>query len=94
MSRDTHLAGEDAPHAIVTAIAASISDIAGSGHTIRDIHDVRVRQTSAGLVVTYHCHAEPSLDVQTVHDSVDGLEREARSRHPEIVRVFGHAEPG
>lgn len=89
----SHLAGEDAPAAVTAAIAVSIDTVAASSATIRDIHDVRVRQTTAGLVVTYHCHADPSLDVQTVHDSVDTLERETRRRHPDIVRVIGHAEP-
>jgi cation diffusion facilitator family transporter len=89
-----HLAGEEAPAAVASAIAASIAAIAASYGTIRDVHDVRVRQTSAGLVVTYHCHAEPSVDVQTVHDCVDRLERETRDRHPDIIRVIGHAEPG
>ncbi|WP_246094124.1 MULTISPECIES: cation transporter dimerization domain-containing protein [Mesorhizobium] len=90
----SHLAGEDAPAAVIAAIAVSIDAVAATSATIRDIHDVRVRQTSAGLVVTYHCHADPALDVQTVHDNVDTLERETRIRHPDIVRVIGHAEPG
>jgi len=53
-----------------------------------------VRQTSAGLVIAYHCRADPSLDIETLHESVDLLERRTRHKHPEIIRVVGHAEPG
>lgn len=89
-----HLAGEEAPTVVTAMIAESINRLAASVGTIRDIHDVRVRQTPSGLVVAYHCHADSALDVQTVHDSVDFLERETRHKHPEIIRVVGHAEPG
>jgi cation diffusion facilitator family transporter len=88
-----HLAGQDAPPAVASEIAGQIKLFAAEIGTILDIHDVRVRETAAGLVVTYHCHAEPSLDVQTVHDHVDGVERKLRIERPEIIRVIGHAEP-
>ena len=88
-----HLAGQEAPPAVVSEIAGQIKLFAADIGTILDIHDVRVRETSAGLVVTYHCCAEPSLDVQRVHDNVDALERKLRIERPEIIRVIGHAEP-
>ena len=43
-------------------------------------HDVRVRVTEAGLVVNYHCRVEPDLDVASVHELVDDLERRVRVR--------------
>ena len=88
-----HLAGLEAPPAVVSEIAGQIRLFAAEIGTILDIHDVRARETSAGLVVTYHCRAEPSLDVQSVHDHVDGVERKLRIEHPGIIRVIGHAEP-
>jgi cation diffusion facilitator family transporter len=88
-----HLAGQEASPAVASKIAGYITLLAAEVGTIQDIHDVRVRETRAGLVVTYHCHAEPSLDVQSVHDHVDGVERKLRIEHPEIIRVIGHAEP-
>ena len=33
------------------------------------------------------------MTVLGVHAAVDGLERRVRVRHPEIIRVVGHAEP-
>jgi len=60
---------------------------------IADVHDVRVRVTASGLVVNYHCRADPAWDVSSVHEKVDDLERRVRRAHPEILRVVGHAEP-
>jgi divalent metal cation (Fe/Co/Zn/Cd) transporter len=54
---------------------------------------VRVRVTESGLVVNYHCRVEPDLDVASVHELVDDLERRVRLQNPEILRVVGHAEP-
>jgi divalent metal cation (Fe/Co/Zn/Cd) transporter len=91
-----HLAGHDASPSVVSEIGNLISSIAASPNlssTLFDLHDVRVRETSSGLVVTYHCRAEPSNDVQNVHDGVDALERKLRNKRPEIIRVIGHAEP-
>lgn len=89
-----HLAGENAPAEVTAAIAKTITSLEARIDRIRDVHDVRVRQTRAGLVVNYHCHADSSLDIQSVHDAIDLLEREVRSSHPDILRVIGHAEPG
>ncbi|MDR0788511.1 MAG: cation-efflux pump [Gemmatimonadota bacterium] len=89
-----HLAGENAPAAVAAPIAETIASLAAHIGTIRDMHDIRVRQTPTGLVVTYHCHADPSLDIQSVHDANDFLERRIRGNYPDIIRVIGHAEPG
>ncbi|MFH1553445.1 hypothetical protein LJE71_19830 [Xanthobacter autotrophicus] len=59
-----HLVGEDAPPAVASEISATITSLAATIGTIRNVHDVRVRQTPAGLVVNYHCHADPALDIQ------------------------------
>lgn len=88
-----HLVGEDAPQSVVSAIAQSIAASAKTIGTIQDVHDVRVRQTTSGLVVNYHCYADPALDIQSVHEATDLLERGIRSAHLDIIRVIGHAEP-
>jgi divalent metal cation (Fe/Co/Zn/Cd) transporter len=54
---------------------------------------VRVRQTPSGLVVNYHCRIDPGLDVASVHEAIDLLERRVRATHPAICRVVGHADP-
>ena len=60
---------------------------------IRDVHDVRVRETDDGEIVNFHCRVDPALSVQAVHEKVDDVERALKQRSPSIKRVIGHAEP-
>lgn len=59
---------------------------------ISDVHHVRARNTSAGIVVNYHCRVDPALSVHTVHEAVDKLDRHLRAEIPDVVRVVGHAD--
>jgi cation diffusion facilitator family transporter len=98
---DTHIeplqllgvAGRDAPAARVAAIQAELSQVARKLGFVREVHDVRVRETKDGEIVNFHCRVDPGLTVRDVHDRVDELERGLRRRFPEILRVIGHAEP-
>lgn len=82
---------------VTGTLAAKVSDTlalrAKEAAAIVGVHDVRVRQTTAGLVVNYHCYAKPDLSISDVHSLVDSIERKVRNDIPEIVRVVGHAEP-
>ena len=86
-------AGTDAWPERVEAIRATLAKIAQINGVIRDVHDVRVRETSDGEIVNFHCRVNPMLSVQTVHEKVDQVERALRRRSPAIKRVIGHAEP-
>jgi cation diffusion facilitator family transporter len=98
---DTHIeplqphraGGREAPPERVKAVEIALAEIAAEGRTIRDVHDVRVRETDDGEIVNFHCRVEPSLSVQAVHEKVDILEHDLRQRSPSIKRVIGHAEP-
>ena len=85
--------GENASAATVAALAAVLAEAAALGGVIRDVHNVRVRSTEAGLIVNFHCRAEPSLDIAAVHVAVDDIERRLRQSRSDIARVVGHAEP-
>ena len=74
-------------------IEASLAAAAAEQGRVRDIHDVRVRETSGGVFVLFHCHVDPETPVETVHDAVDSLERSVKGAFPEARRVVGHAEP-
>ena len=87
------LAGRDVPDGQIADMVSILEEAARNGRIITDVHNVRVRQTTAGLVVNYHCRAPEQLSVQDVHDAVDFLDQRLRSRVPEITRVVGHAEP-
>jgi cation diffusion facilitator family transporter len=85
--------GRDAPPERVAAVEIALAELALETRTIRDVHDVRVRETVEGEIVNFHCRVDPNLSVQMVHEKVDALERALRMRSPSIKRVIGHAEP-
>jgi divalent metal cation (Fe/Co/Zn/Cd) transporter len=87
------LAGHDAPSERVKEVQAALRELAAPSGTIRGLHNVRVRDSSDGEIVNFHCHADPARSVQEVHEKVDELERALRRRFPSIKRVIGHAEP-
>jgi cation diffusion facilitator family transporter len=84
--------GADAAPDRVNAIATALSRFAADG-AIHDIHSVRVRNTDAGEIVNFHCHAAPSMSVIKVHENVDAIERALRRAFPTVKRVISHAEP-
>jgi len=98
---DTHIeplqphraGGREAPSERVVAVEEALKELAADGHGVRDVHNVRVRETDEGEVVNFHCCVDPALAVQSVHEKVDALERALRQRSPSIKRVIGHAEP-
>ncbi len=98
---DTHIeplqphraSGREAPRERVKAVEIALTELAADGHTIRGVHDVRVRETDEGEIVNFHCDVDPALSVQAVHEKVDALERALKQRSPLIKRAIGHAEP-
>jgi cation diffusion facilitator family transporter len=89
----TDALGRDATTARVAEVQAALSDIATRAGTLCDVHDVRVRETSEGEVINFHCRVNPAQTVHDVHERVDELERALRAKWPSIKRVIGHAEP-
>lgn len=87
------LEGRDLPPAEHGRIQQTLAQRAADTGVIRDVHDVRVRQTAQGLVVNYHCTIDGEMSVHDMHVHVDAVERAVRADLPEIVRVVGHAEP-
>ena len=85
--------GHEAPPERVKAVEIALAELAAEGRTVRDVHDVRVRETDEGEIVNFHCTVDPALSVQAAHEKVDALERALRARAPSIKRVIGHAEP-
>jgi cation diffusion facilitator family transporter len=74
-------------------IEASLAAAAAAQGRLRDVHNVRVRETPGGVIVLFHCRVDPATPVETVHEAVDALERSVRRAFPEARRVIGHAEP-
>jgi cation diffusion facilitator family transporter len=86
-------AGREAPPERVKAVQMALAEIAAESGMVRDVHNVRVRETDDGEIVNFHCRVDPALSVQAVHEKVDEVERALRRRSPAIKRVIGHAEP-
>jgi cation diffusion facilitator family transporter len=86
-------AGRDAPAARVEEVRKELAQLAAARGFLRDIHEVRVRDTADGEIVNFHCYVDPSAAVHAVHENVDEVERGLRRRFPAIKRVIGHAEP-
>jgi len=89
----SRLAGRDAPAVRVAEVRAALTEIAGEIGLVREVHDVRVRETPEGEIINFHCRVNPGLTVWAVHEKVDDVERALRRRWPTIKRVIGHAEP-
>jgi cation diffusion facilitator family transporter len=87
------LAGRDAPAARIAQVRDTLVGLASDFAFVGEVHDVRVRETSDGEIVNFHCRVDPMLAVADVHARVDDLERALRVRFPAIKRAIGHAEP-
>jgi cation diffusion facilitator family transporter len=87
------LAGCDAAVQRVAEIRDALTELATGIAGLGEVHHVRVRETTDGEIVNFHCRVDPTLSVSAVHDLVDGVERGLRRRFPTIARVIGHAEP-
>jgi cation diffusion facilitator family transporter len=90
-TREIHV--RDAEPALIEKIAEALSKIAAQRGRVRNIHDVRVRHTSGGYFVNFHCWIDPQLSVDATHDEVDALERSLRADFHDVIRIVGHAEP-
>jgi cation diffusion facilitator family transporter len=87
------LSGTDAAPARVEAVRAALAELGSQGGVLRNVHDVRVRDTPDGEIVNFHCDVDAAMRVHDVHEKVDEVEHALRRRFPEITRVIGHAEP-
>jgi len=63
------------------------------GGVVKDVHNVRIRATTLGLIVNFHCRLPPEMQVTEAHAAVDAVERRVRTVNPDVARVIGHAEP-
>lgn len=87
------LAARPADPAIVGAIGAALVDIAAACGPVLSVHDARVRETAAGLIVNFHARAPSGVSVQAAHDATDEIERRMREAFPAIWRIVARVEP-
>jgi len=85
--------GADAPAALREEISKVLQDLTKKDGVVKNVHSVRARETPRGLVVNFHCYADPRLSVEAVHRAVDELERVFLAARTDVHRAIGHAEP-
>jgi cation diffusion facilitator family transporter len=90
---DATVAGSNADAETVQTISTALEKLAAEDGVLCDIHNVRARQTSHGLIVIFHCRTSPDRTVSEIHAIVDALERRLRATIPGIWRTVAHAEP-
>jgi cation diffusion facilitator family transporter len=90
---DIQLSGGQVTGARLERIVARLKALAGPESRMSDIHNIRVRDTSEGVFVHYHCRFAPADTVDDVHTVIDRVDRQLREAMPEIRRVIAHAEP-
>jgi cation diffusion facilitator family transporter len=87
------IAGTSASSALTRKVEARLAALAKRQKALRDIHNVRVRQTEDGLFVHYHCRFPGKLPVRKVHHMVDEIENGLQESFPDLCRVIAHTEP-
>jgi cation diffusion facilitator family transporter len=85
--------GENCSEVEVADLGVLLVTAAAATGLISDVHNVRARRTVGGLIVNFHCRAEPSCQIAAVHAAVDDIERSLRGQRADVARVIGHAEP-
>lgn len=89
----TLLSGREASAKVQGQITLTLAKLAKQEKALKDLHNIRVRQTEAGLFVHYHCRFSPEMNVESVHAAVDRLETKFMQLQPKVRRVVAHAEP-
>lgn len=87
------LKGQDVLESERIAVSQMILDLSAKVQGIGEVHDLRVRTTEKGLVVSMHVRADAQATVSDVHEAIDRLEHAARATNPAIARIITHAEP-
>ena len=57
------LAGRDAAPARIAEVRELLSSLAVELPALGEVHDVRVRETTAGEIVNFHCQVDPARSV-------------------------------
>jgi cation diffusion facilitator family transporter len=74
-------------------IIAKVEKLARKHTSLRDLHNIRIRDTDGALYLHYHCRFAAETSVKDVHDVIDALQAEIEAKIPGIARVIAHAEP-
>ncbi|MEO6610341.1 MAG: cation diffusion facilitator family transporter [Aestuariivirga sp.] len=85
--------GREASAKVKAQVSATLIRLAKQEKSLKDLHNIRIRETEAGLFVHYHCRFSSKMNVEGVHAAVDRLETRFMQAQPKVRRVVAHAEP-
>lgn len=74
-------------------VVAAIQRESGGVPFLVDVHNIKIRRTTAGLYITFHCRFEDETPLEQVENSVRRLERRLHDRIAAARRIVVHAEP-
>jgi cation diffusion facilitator family transporter len=57
-------------------------------------HDFRARRLGDMVEIDFHLLVSPELNIRAAHEVATEVKRELLARHPEVLRVLIHLEPG
>ena len=76
------------------ALARDIHDVGEAQSQICAVYDVRTRRVGSAIFIDMKMVVDPDLSVAALHALQHELEAEIRRRHPAVVELMVHAEPG
>ncbi|MCW6568785.1 cation-efflux pump [Yersinia ruckeri] len=88
------LSSADVPKAELVTIREALCQLMQQDSMLRDIRDVKARNTDVGIVVSFNCIVQPFISVIKAHSAIDNIEMKLKALYPAISRVVGYVEPG
>lgn len=75
-------------------LVQEIHDMAEAKSEVCAVYDIRTRRVGSAVFVDLKMLVDPDLSVAAVHALQHDLESEVKRRHPAVVELLSHAEPG
>ncbi|MGZ4870208.1 MAG: cation diffusion facilitator family transporter [Halobacteriota archaeon] len=74
-------------------ITSKIRDVITENRDITAFHDLRARQAGSSIFVDVSIHVRPSLSLEEAHNIANKLEKDIRTRVPNVKEAIIHIEP-
>ena len=74
-------------------ITSKIRDVITDNRDITDFHDLRARQAGSSLFVDVSIHVRPNLSLEDAHNIANKLEKDIKTRVPNVKESIIHIEP-
>jgi len=75
-------------------LAKKIHDAVEARDEIHAVYDVRSRRVGGAVFVDLKMIVDPDMSIAAVHALQHDLELQVRGRHPAVLELLAHVEPG